>query len=410
MANHSTVNKELLYETEDWYLCYANFFEETRKEMAIEEKVIIADCTLRDGEQQAGVVFTCEDKIAIAKQLDLLGVGEIEVGKPASTESDAKAAREIVKLNLKSKASALARATKSDIDLLEDIGITVANVSLPIGDLQRKYKLRWDDDRYINTCLEICEYAKSKGMYVNLSPYDTTRCDMTFLDKVLNTMKQSGYVDRFRLVDTVGSATPPAIRYLVRHMTAILGETPVEIHCHDEFGMGMANTVAGVEAGANVVSSTVGGVGGRTGNVATEEVALTLQLLYGIDLGIDCSLLMETCKLVSRLSGVPIHGHKSIVGRNCFAHEAGMSVAGLLSMPFTSEAYKPELVGQSRQIILGKKSGKATIEYKLDEMKIPYTAEQVASLLTMVKDFSLAHKRQVEDDEFSDMGKSVIKQ
>lgn len=408
--NHSNmVNTALTHENENWFLCYANFFPEVRSQLSsLPKEVKIADCTLRDGEQQAGVVFNREDKVAIAKQLDALGVAEMEVGTPASTESDAQAARDIVKLGLRAKASGLCRGKREDVDLFADIGLPIANISLPIGDMQRKYKLGWDDERWVKTCFDVCEYAKSKGMFVNLSPYDTTRCDMDFLDRVLNLARSSGVVDRFRLVDTVGSATPPAIQYMVRHMKSILGPIPVEVHCHDEFGMAMGTTVAAVEAGADVVSTTINGVGSRAGNCATEEIALALQVLYGVNTGVDLNKLKETCELVSRLSGVPIHNHKSIAGRNIFAIEAGMTVAGVLKNHWTVESYEPSLVGQSRSIVLGKKSGKASVEHKLQEMNREYTAEQVQELLLMVKDLSTEKKRCIEDHEFEDMVKKVL--
>lgn len=408
--NHSNmVNTALTHENENWFLCYADFFPEVRSQLSsLPKEVKIADCTLRDGEQQAGVVFNREDKVAIARQLDALGVAEMEVGTPASTESDAQAARDIVKLGLRAKASGLCRGKREDVDLFADIGLPIANISLPIGDMQRKYKLGWDDERWVKTCFDVCEYAKSKGMFVNLSPYDTTRCDMDFLDRVLNLARSSGVVDRFRLVDTVGSATPPAIQYMVRHMKSILGPIPVEVHCHDEFGMAMGTTVAAVEAGADVVSTTINGVGSRAGNCATEEIALALQVLYGVNTGVDLNKLKETCELVSRLSGVPIHNHKSIAGRNIFAIEAGMTVAGVLKNHWTVESYEPSLVGQRRSIVLGKKSGKASVEHKLQEMNREYTAEQVQELLLMVKDLSTEKKRCIEDHEFEDMVKKVL--
>ena len=364
---------------------------------------------MRDGEQQAGIVFTWEDKVKIAAQLDRAGMTEIEAGTPASSPSDEKAAREIVKLNTKSKITALARATKEDIDLLCDIGVWGANISLPIGDLQRKYKLKWDDERYINTCLEITEYARSKGLYVNLSPFDTTRCDLDFLDKVLAALKKSGNVDRVKLVDTVGSAIPEAITYMVRRMKKTLKETPIEIHVHNDFGMGVANTVAGLMAGAEVASTAMNGLGERCGNASTEQVALSLQMLYGIDIGVNSAEILKTAELISELSCVPIPQFMPITGRNAFSHESGMAVAGLLNMSYTAESYNPDIVGQKRHILLGKKSGKASVEAKLDEMNMTYTTEQAEELLVMVKDFALKNKRCLTDSEFAEMADKKLR-
>ena len=403
------VNSQLKAITDDWYLCYSNFIPEVRNQFTPAKKISLADCTLRDGEQQAGIVFTWEDKVKIAAQLDRAGMTEIEAGTPASSPSDEKAAREIVKLNTKSKITALSRATKEDIDLMCDIGVWGANISLPIGDLQRKYKLKWDDEKYINTCLEITEYARSKGLHVNLSPFDTTRCDLDFLDKVLAALKNSGNVDRVKLVDTVGSAIPEALTYMVRRMKKTLKDTPIEVHVHNDFGMGVANTTAALMAGAEVASTSMNGLGERCGNASTEQLALALQMLYGIDIGIDSTEILKTAQLISELSGVPIPQFMPITGRNAFSHETGMAVAGLLSMSYTAEAYNPAIVGQERHILLGKKSGKASVEAKLDELKMTYNTEQVEELLAEIKEFATQRKRCLTDEEFADMADKKLR-
>jgi len=403
-----TVNSNLEAIADNWQLSKANFLDEARKELNLAQTIHITDCTLRDGEQQAGIAFSWQDKVAIARALDSLGIYEIEVGTPASSAEDEKAAREIVKMRPKVKISALARATKGDIDLLSDIGVWGANISLPIGDLQRQHKLKWDEQRYIDTCLELVAYARNKGLHVNFSPYDTTRADFEFLDRVLTAVKNSGNVDRVRLVDTVGSSNPIGIRYMVRRMKKILKDTPLEIHVHDDFGLALANTIAAVEAGADVISSTINGIGERCGNAATEEIVLTLQMLYGIDLGVDCSKLLETCNLVAELSGVPISQIKSIVGRNSFSHETGTVVAGVLEIPFTAEPYTPALVGQQRSFLIGKKSGKASIVMKLKELNLgEKTPEQLEKILEQVKIFSITNKRCLEDAEFRELVNTV---
>ncbi len=167
------------------------------------------DCTLRDGEQQAGVAFTKDDKVAIAKKLDEIGIPEIEAGMPAVSDEDRKAVAEMVNSGLTAKIAALARPLKADIDMLADCGVDIATISIPIGDLQREFKLGWDDETYIKTLLESVEYAKKKGLYVNVSPYDNTRVDPNFLTRVLKELVKSGATDRVRLVDTVGAASPP---------------------------------------------------------------------------------------------------------------------------------------------------------------------------------------------------------
>lgn len=398
-------NENLQAQSDKWYFCPSDFIPEARAGLNFAPKLKLADCTLRDGEQQAGIVYTKDDKIAIAKQLDKLGVHEIEVGTPASSEDDKEAARAIAHLDLsKARTTALARAMTQDIDLLCELGIWGANISYPIGNLQRRYKLKVDDETYIKHALEITEYAKKKGLHVNFSPYDTTRCDVDFLVKVMTLLHDAGNVDRVRLVDTVGSATPQAIAYLVKKMKGALKEIPIEIHAHNDFGMAVANTAAAVAAGADVVSSTVNGVGERSGNAPTEEVVMMLQMLYGIDLGIDATKLKETSDLVARLSGITPAPNKAVIGANCFAHESGLAVAGMRGTPFTSEAYLPELVGQTSRVVLGKKSGRASVELMLEKHGYSdFTPDDVKALLSEIKEKAIANKRCISDEEFVEM-------
>jgi len=367
-------------------------------ELALKEKVdasrriTVADCTLRDGEQHAGNVFTKEEKIKIAMALDELGIHEIEAALPAVSKEDQEAVREIVSLGLKARITALARAMKEDVDLVAGLGVWGVIISLPAGDLQRAYKLKWSDEKYMEVALRMTSYAREKGLHITFSPFDTTRTDLRFLEKVLSRLAKEGSVDRIRLVDTVGSAIPEAVAYLVRQMKDFTGGLPVEIHCHNDFGLAVANTIAAVLAGADVVSTTINGIGERSGNTATEEVVAALRILYGIDLGINLERLYETSRLVEEVSGVCLQEHKPVVGRNSFAHESGLVVAGLLNMPFTAEAYSPEIVGQKRRVLLGKQSGKASVEFKLKELGLSATAEQVNNLLLAVKELATKNK------------------
>lgn len=390
--------------TENWYVSKINFLEDIQKTFSFAPDIIVADCTLRDGEQQPGIVFTKQDKVAIAQKLSKLGIQEIEVGMPSSSQEDAVAAKDIVALGLENtRITALARALKDDIDLVANLGVWGVSISLPIGDLQREHKLKWTEQKYLDTCLSITEYAKKKGLNVNLSPYDTTRVDLDFLDIVLDTVKKSGFVDRVRLVDTVGAANPAAIKYLVKRMKQVSGNLPLEIHVHDDFGMAVANTIAALEAGADVISSTINGIGERSGNAATEEIVMALKILYGIDIGVNIGLLKETSEFIEKLSGVKLQAHKAVVGQNCFSYETGLTVAGILHMPFTAQPYSPEIVGQKTSIVLGKKSGKTSIEYKLKELGYTLTEEAIEKVLNKVKEYSVEHKKPVSDKEFIDI-------
>lgn len=372
-------------------------------------QVFVADCTLRDGEQQAGIVLDRAAKVAIARALDDLGVYEIEAGTVASSEEDRLAMMDMCQLGLKAKISTLCRGINADIDKAAELGIWGVRLSFPISEIERKYKLKGiSDGDYLKRALELCEYSRRKGLYVVFSPYDTTRAEIPFLRRLVSELAKAGTVDRLRIVDTTGCASPQAITYIVGEVRSAAPKLALEIHCHNDFGLACANTLAGVAAGADFVSTTINGIGERCGNAATEEVVMALEVLYGVHCGIDLTRLTEVSRLVSELSGVRTQLNKAVVGEGAFRHESGMAVAGLLQDPFTAESYEPELVGQTRQILLGKKSGLASITYKLKEMGLPVPEDQLPALLDRVKAVAVSNRRFVTDQEFKQIVDTMI--
>jgi isopropylmalate/homocitrate/citramalate synthase len=366
-------------------------------------RVRVADCTLRDGEQQAGLVLTADEKIDIARALDRLGVYEIEAGTPAVSPDDRKAVETIAGLGTAAKVSALGRATLDDVRLVKATGAWGIRISLPAGTLQRRHKLTWTDEEFVRRAVAVTEAAKALDLFVIFSPYDTTRCDLGFLDTLLTPLVHRRLIDRLRLVDTAGSATPEGIQTVVRAVRGIAEDVPFEIHCHDDFGLAVANTIAAVRAGVEFVSTTMNGVGERSGNAATEEVALALELLYGMPTGIALERLTETSRLVERLTRVALQPHKPVVGANSFRHESGMVVDGILSMPFTGEAYDPTIVGQARTIVVGKKSGAASIAHAAAALGQTLDRRAQERLLRAVKRLSLERHRALTDAEFADL-------
>lgn len=360
----------------------------------------IVDCTLRDGEQQAGIAFSAQDKAALAEAIAGLGVAELEVGTPAASEEDRRAAREIASLNLGVEVSALARAREDDVDLVRDCGADAVRISFPISQRQRRAKTRVDDDAYVDSAVAISAYAKGQGLGVVFSPYDTTRCDLDLLGRLLGEFWKEGCVDRVRLVDTAGAGSPEAVSYLVRFMQQAGNGIPLEVHCHNDFGLATANTLAGAIAGAEFLSTTIGGLGERSGNAPLEEVVMALRILYGVELPIRTELLTSVAEEVSRRSRIPLQPHKAVVGANAFAHETGMVVAGVLRDPFTAEPYSPALVGQSRTIVLGKKSGRSSVEFKLQERGIRPRGDEMPTILNRVKQRAIELGRAITEDEF----------
>ncbi|UGS38220.1 homocitrate synthase/isopropylmalate synthase family protein [Capillimicrobium parvum] len=361
----------------------------------------VADCTLRDGEQQPGIVFTVDQKVEIARAVAALGVHDLELGTPAVSPDDAEAIRRVVDAGLGVYTSALGRATEADVDLVRSCGVDAVRLSLPISERQRAAKMRLPAGEYVERALRIAGYAKERGLDVIFSPYDTTRCDRTLLEALLDAFRREGCVDRVRLVDTTGAASPQAVAALVGLMDDAGGGIPIEVHCHNDFGLGTANTVAGALAGAAYLSTTINGIGERSGNASLEEVVTAMAVLYGIDVGIDLARLTAVSAIVETASGVRLQPHKAVVGRNAFAHESGLVVAGLLRDPFTAEAYAPELVGQRRRIVVGKTSGRASLEAKVRELVggDPPDDLDLDALLTGVKAAAIDAGRSLEDDE-----------
>jgi isopropylmalate/homocitrate/citramalate synthase len=352
----------------------------------------------------AGVVLDRAARVRLAHALDELHPFEIEAGMPAVSDEDAAAIKEICAAGLQAKISVLCRALPQDVDLALSLGAWGVRLSFPISRVERDAKLKGiGDEEYLERALEITQYARDAGAYVIFSPYDTTRADPAFLLRVVTALEGMGTVDRLRVVDTTGCALPEGIAALITLLRDAAPTLPMEIHCHDDFGLACANTVAGAVAGAGFVSTTMNGIGERSGNAATEEVALTLEALYGIDTGLDLTKLVGVSRLVEELSGVPTAPNKAVVGLNSFRHEAGMVVAGVLKEPFTAEAYAPELVGQRRQILIGKGSGLQSIAHKVDELGLAVPDERFADLLTRVKEEANRHRRALTDDEFAEL-------
>jgi isopropylmalate/homocitrate/citramalate synthase len=392
--------------SDKWYGSWLNFVPDINGK--ISKDVTITDCTLRDGEQQAGIVFSKEDKVMIARKLDEVGIHQIEAGMPMVSQEDYEAVKAIVREKLHAHLYVLSRAIKTDIDMVLSCGVPGVQVSMPSGELQIKYKLKWPEEKIISTAVDIIDYAKAHGLWVNLSPYDTTRANPVFLQRYIETVVKETKVDRIRMVDTVGSARPAAIGYLTKQMKKWAGSVPLEIHCHNDFGLAVANSLAALEAGASAVSTTVNGIGERVGNASTEEVAMALLVLYGVDTKLRYEKLTELSQLVQKLSGVKVQPGKPIVGEGAFKHETGISVDGILELPWCGEGYAPELVGQTRKIVLGKKSGTSSIKYALERLGLQATNQQISQILNDVKNESIRTKDLVSEQRFEQIAKSVL--
>jgi len=360
------------------------------------KEVIIDDTTLREGEQTPGVVFSIEDKVSIARYLSEIGIQRIEAGFPAASKSEFKAVKSIVEEKLDSKIFGFARAVKSDIDAVIDCDCYGVVMSFPPSDIHLKYKLKIDREEYLRRAIECVTYAKEHGLYVTYSAEDSTRTDIEFLRKVFKTVVESG-VDCARIVDTLGVAIPTFMKHLVSIIKNVVS-VPIEVHCHNDHGLALANSLAAIEAGASVISSSINGLGERAGLAATEEVIVALYNLYGVKI-FKTEKLYEICKFVEKVSGVKISASKPVTGENVFTHTSGIHQDAILKNVLTYEPYPPELVGQKRKFVIGKLSGSHIIKAKLIELGYNISEEDLKNITNLIKEYSQERKSALSDIE-----------
>jgi len=345
---------------------------------------LIFDTTLRDGEQTPGVSLTPEKKIEIAKHLDKLGVNIIEAGFAAASQGEMEAIRLISKENLKAEICSFARGIKRDIDAVAKSGADSIFLVIPSSDLHIQHKLRKSKDEILKLTAKSVKYAKDSGLIVELGPEDATRADMEFLKKMIATGISEG-ADRVTPCDTVGILTPERTYKFYSELREVFPDIPLGAHCHDDFGMAVANSIAALKAGANEVHVTVNGLGERAGNAALEEVVVSLKLLYNIETSIKTESLYDTSLLVSRLTGMPVQPNKAIVGENAFVHESGIHTHAILSEPLTYEPIPPEIVGRTRRLAVGKHAGSRGIKAALKEMGLHPNEEHLDEIFRRVK-------------------------
>jgi len=350
------------------------------------DNIKIFDTTLRDGEQTPGVTLTPEEKVVIAKQLDKLGVDTIEAGFPITSKGEMEGIKLVVDEKLNSEICGLARLEKEDIDAVLDCGPKIIHLFIATSDIHLKYKLKIGRDEALKKITWAIDYAKSNGLTVEFSAEDATRSDLDYLLQAFKTAVQAG-ADRLDIPDTVGAIAPNNMRNIVAKVKDIVN-IPISVHCHDDFGLAVANSIAGIEGGAERVHVCVNGLGERAGNASLEEIVMALQCLHGLKTNINTKLIYKTSRLVSRLMGVTVQPNKAIVGDNAFGHESGIHTHGVLSNPLTYEPLEPELVGRKRWIQAGKHAGGHGIHSQLEALGLDVTKDEIREIVSKVKDIA----------------------
>jgi D-citramalate synthase len=370
------------------------------------EKIRIFDTTLRDGEQTPGISLTPENKLRIAKRLDELGVTVIEAGFAAVSDGELEAIKLIVKEGLNAEICSCARGVIRDIDAVKKSGADSVHLVIPTSDLHLQHKLKKSREEVLKITKDCVQHAKDQGLIIELSAEDATRSNFDFVTKVFSTGVSVG-ADRLCPCDTVGVLTPEKTYEYFSKMRKNFANVQISAHCHNDFGMAVANSISALRAGANQVHATINGLGERAGNAALEEISVALKSIYGVKIPIKTELLYGTSRLVSRLTGIPVQPNKAIVGDNAFAHESGIHVHAVLEQPLTYEPISPDLVGVTRRLIAGKHAGTHGIKATLAEMGLHPTDEQLQETFQRVKTLGDKGKR-VTDADLQAIAESVM--
>jgi isopropylmalate/homocitrate/citramalate synthase len=381
-----------------------------REELSLPPRVHVHDVTLRDGEQQAGVVFTKDDKLRIAEALAEAGVPRIEAGLPAVSPADDAAVREMVRMGLPSKIYAFSRCIVDDVKRAADCGVDGVVMEIPSSHHLIEKAYRWPVQRAIDASVEATALAHELGLTVSFFPIDATRAGLVDYLDLREKVATDGHVDAVGLVDTFGVLSPHGVRLFVRRTRERMG-VPLETHFHMDFGLGVANTLIAVAEGVEVIQTTVTGTGERAGNTPMEETVLALLTMYGIDTGIRTERFYDISRLVMELAGVSQPSNRPVVGERLFNVESGIITTWVRNVGddlVESFPYRPELVGQPPpRLVLGKGSGLDSVAAGLDRLGLSATPEEMQAILDEVKARSLETKGLLDDEDFHDIVRRI---
>ncbi|HET7208563.1 MAG TPA: 2-isopropylmalate synthase [Terriglobales bacterium] len=377
-----------------------------------ERRITIFDTTLRDGEQSPGCSMNVQEKLRMARQLDRLGVDVIEAGFPIASQGDFEAVRAIAAAVRRPIIAGLARARREDIEraweALRPAARPRIHVFLATSDIHLQNKLKISREECLAQARSAVELAKTLCADVEFSPEDASRTETDFLCEVIQAVVDAG-VTTVNIPDTVGYATPAEFGDLIRTIRERvrgIEDVTISAHCHNDLGLAVANTLAAISAGARQVECTINGIGERAGNASLEEIVMVLRVRherYPYDVDIDSKRLFSVSQLLTDITGVPVQPNKAIIGRNAFAHEAGIHQDGMLKNPLTYEIMTPESVGvPSSSLVLGKHSGRhalglryAELGYELDRRQLDEIYRQFVLLADKIKQVEEKHLLQL---------------
>jgi isopropylmalate/homocitrate/citramalate synthase len=400
------------WKSDKWFVSPWNFAADVRKGLRFADKIQIHDITLRDGEQQTGVIFTQDDKIRIAEALAEAGIHRIEAGMPAVSAADEAAIREIVKRNLGPEIYAFSRCMIDDVKRAVDCGVTGVVTEIPASEHLIELAYQWPLEKAINLSITATSFAHEQGLKVVFFLIDFTRSDINWVLDLVSRVAEDGHMDSLALVDTFGVVSPHAMPYFVKHVQARI-DKPLEAHFHQDFGTGVANTLIALAQGVEVAHTTVLGIGERAGNVPLEELAVALRTMYDKDLGIDYSKLYSLAKLVEKLSGHRVPTNKPVVGDQLYQIESGIVTSWLRNVghEHVTEVFPIhwDFVGQKPGgSALGKGSGLDSVKIWAEQINVDLGEAEAMEVLLAAKQFALEKKRLLNPDDFRRIVEQVV--
>ncbi|MQA99844.1 MAG: pyruvate carboxyltransferase [Actinobacteria bacterium] len=391
-----------------WFTSPWNYLDEARAGLELPNKVVFHDITLRDGEQQAGIALDREDKVAIAKRLAAAGVDRIEAGMPIVSPEDEAAIKEIVQLDLGPQIFAFSRCMVDDVKRAKDTGVSGVVIEIPSSGHMIEKAYGWPLDRAINLSIEATLAAEEAGLETVFFTIDSSRAEFDWYLDLVERIGNEGHMDALALVDTTGGVAPHAIPVWVQKVRERLPETRLEAHFHDDFGLAVANSLSAISAGVEVVHTTVSGIGERAGNCPMEELALALNMLYGVEHNLNTEAFYSLSRLVRERTGHTIPSNRAVVGERLFEIESGI-IAGWYERCIEDEPtevfpYHWDVVGQPpARVVYGKGSGLPSVELALKALGISADDEQMRSVLAAIKERALETKALLPFEEVKEI-------
>jgi len=397
------------WKTNQWFVSPWNFVDEVTAGFNPPAKLRIHDVTLRDGEQQAGIVFTRDEKVHIAEKLAEAGIHRIEAGTPAVSPNDEAAIKEIVKRKLGPEIFVLSRCMIDDVKRAVDCGVDGVTIEIPSSEHLVEHSYKWTMEKATDLSIKATQFAHEQGLYVSFFPVDATRSNIDWFMQLIERVAAEGHMDALGLVDTFGVLSPHGASYYTRTMKKRITK-PLEVHFHNNFGMAVANTIMSVLEGGEVIHSTVTGIGEGGGNCPMIDAVMALRILYGVDAGLKYEVLTDLANLVYELAGTG--PNLPFVGENTYDVESGMVVSwhrnSRETYPRETVPIDPALVGhRGPRYVMGKKSGIDSVGIWAEKLNIELDKEQGMETLRRVKLLSHDLKRQLTEEEFTDIADAV---